>query len=1357
MTAYTPFSSGNIPDLVPEGDAARQAVDSLRGYAYQVLASALAWVDLGERDRLYLEVAEDYAVVTQNLSAVQVKDTAASGSVTLNSSNIREAIGSFVDLVARNSGTPVELRYLTTSNIGTEQAVGDRPGGVAGLEYWRKAAAGSDVSPLRKVLDCEKFPAAVRAFVQARNDADLRRDLLQKIHWDCGAPNFQTLREDLQERLIIVGRDRFRLAAPDARRLADVLAHRVLCKSVLKSPDERVLKRAELYEILGGAAEVAMPRDALSIIMSQLAIGMAGSLAEGVGSASALAAQEPGWLISSSGLPAPPLFVARPALRGAVASAVEQFGAGILIGASGVGKSHVARVAAEMRAGAFVIVDFRDVDAVESRRRLNILFGRIGGMQAPLFILEDLNHFDDPGVARALGRVLEAFRRRDRAALVTCYRRPSTKAAAAAGIDLQGTVECPYFTEQETHELVGLYGGDAAKWGRLAFVAGAAGHPQLTHAFVVGMSARGWPRSELHEIISRGLTTGDIDAEREAARRSLMDSLPENARNLLYRLSLTIGRFSRAIALVVGSVPPPLSQVGEAIDMLVGPWIEAIGPERYRVSPLVRGAGSSQLPLNEQTRIHAAIAVQMLAGGKIDARDFDGILMHALLGKSASCLARLAISVLTAPVGNLTLLAENLTIFQMLRTDASIYPHRPSVAITLRQAQFKLKAAAGEKQEAAEVAGALFRELSDLEEGQLKHLSEATALISVLATMGVADYLDDWVSLLQRFKRLVESDAFMSELRASFEKATKETGAGMFPVLFRIGSTKLTSVARLEHVIEELAKLEPSERAEWLIPVNARDSDYGLFINGPWVTQQRGEDFDAEDAAARYGRLAEKTNDWGIAALTIQCWIARAVVLDEYLNDGHGALEVLDQAIAAFGAGAPLLRARAKIFWRRDDHPKALEILRSIADEVGGGDSVERAFALREAAISAARCGDWKQAREWFADAQRAAAFCQTDDMQGMAVGLGADVAVAALMDGDAASALRGLAGAFAGLTAIDPESSLRAAYLHRVVRHAVLWAKSTIAPTLIWSSGEAIGMLPGSCSNPDPLPSIKELPLGALDLAWYMLAETEIAAKLNEGIADGLYSRLTGGKIPMMEVGLRMRAIQSAIETSDSVCFARSFRSYLEGLTFLAAESASLKENFDPANPPRGEIPECDLTCTAVEEAASDAILAFGMRAVHAGHKGKMSELQSALRDAFGQPYPGSALFSAEEPASPNLNRVIEAILRRLDDPRHIEPLDFWMIGLRFFERTNQSGFRRDLAPSLAWWFRAGWERIVRDETFALTRPLRTVPPINAVLANPNNDRAFIAALLLAASEAVGSPLPEAYAESLRAIAAGG
>jgi hypothetical protein len=53
-------------------------------YTYQVAAAALAWLDLDGSGKVYLEVAEDYATVAQrSLAAVQVKDTAESGSVTI--------------------------------------------------------------------------------------------------------------------------------------------------------------------------------------------------------------------------------------------------------------------------------------------------------------------------------------------------------------------------------------------------------------------------------------------------------------------------------------------------------------------------------------------------------------------------------------------------------------------------------------------------------------------------------------------------------------------------------------------------------------------------------------------------------------------------------------------------------------------------------------------------------------------------------------------------------------------------------------------------------------------------------------------------------------------------------------------------------------------------------------------------------------------------------------------------------------------------------------------------------------------------------------------------------------------------
>jgi hypothetical protein len=108
MPPRQPFNQGPRLTGRPSGDPAAQAIASLRGYAYQLYASGLAWLDLRQGEELYLEVAQDYAVAAGDaLRAVQVKDTSAK--VTINSKNIRDALDAFVDLVARNPGRKTKL------------------------------------------------------------------------------------------------------------------------------------------------------------------------------------------------------------------------------------------------------------------------------------------------------------------------------------------------------------------------------------------------------------------------------------------------------------------------------------------------------------------------------------------------------------------------------------------------------------------------------------------------------------------------------------------------------------------------------------------------------------------------------------------------------------------------------------------------------------------------------------------------------------------------------------------------------------------------------------------------------------------------------------------------------------------------------------------------------------------------------------------------------------------------------------------------------------------------------------------------------------------------------------------------
>ena len=1359
MNSPNLFNAGTTADIVPEGDAARQAVDSLRGYAYQVLATALAWLDIDEHGQLFLEVAEDYAIIAkQVLSAVQVKDTQRSGSITLNSPSVRNAVAAFVDLTERNPAIQVDLRFFTTSEIGKEQAIADRPAGRAGLEYWRKVAAGADPSPLRNILESDRFPESVQAFSKARDDAALRHDLIGRIHWDCGKPDFSTLRQELESRLVVVGRDRC-LPAPEARRLADFLVYRVLEKSVVKTPEDRVLTRADLYSEIDTATRISLPRASIDDL-AQLASGLARVLGGGLGTGNPLSVTETGWLIDGTRLPAPQGMIARSTVESAVTDAIDNSGVGVLVGGSGLGKSIVSRAVAVARAGTFFIVDFRNTDADETCRRLDMVFARVGGLPPSVLILEDLNHIDDTRVTLSLARVIEALRRRYRKALIICYQQPSLKTLTEIGLDHSCAVDCPYFSEEEAHALVLDNGGDPARWGRLAYLAGACGHPQLTHAFVIGVAARGWPVEELKAVISRGLSSDDTEAARDAARRSLVPTLPEGTRNLLYRLSIATGRFNRLLALTISEIPPSVSQAGECLDQLVGPWLEAVGKDIFRVSPLARSFGPEMLSPDEQRRIHETIAVQMFGKGTINASDFDTIMMHAIAGKSPQSLAMLALSVLSADPRTLDVLAEHILFFRFYRTDVPIYPEDPSASGMLRLAQFKLAAATDEGNKVSDIAAALFKEIGGLPEGEIRRALEAIAVVSVLCTMGVANYLDDWVALLLRLKTMVDNNEFLRSLMANVGGAVDPAGANFFGRLFNIGSAHLASIDRLEHVINELDKLNARARALLLTPIDSTLSDYAVFINGPWSAQRHSEAFDAADAAQRYQRMAKKTRSWGIRPLTLQCLVAQAAMLDEYQNNKEGALAVLEEAVATLGDDVILSRAIAKVHSRHSEHGKVLEIFRSIANRVGVDDPVERAFALREAAISAARCGEWSQAEQWFLDAQSAAKLIQVDDMHVMAVGLGADSAVAALETGDAGRALTRLVEALDVLAEIDPEATLLAAYCHRVIRHTVLWAQSRITGNDVQIDGQPIVVSAGTCSNPDPLPAIRDLPLGHIDVVWYLLAEAEAAAGLDVGIAGALDDRLAQGPIPLMEAALRTQVIQTDIARLDSSGFAAHFTKYVESTMYFVKDAGRLQAPFNPIAPERVQMPTLDKDGpfdSEAEQAAKSTILAYGIYSALAARPQALTELEAELDSLFSGPFPGQSVFdhwNEKSDLSAEPDQTVITIIKVLLQNDHVEPYDFWVAGLRFFEWINQSNFKLFLMPRLAAWLRAGWERITTEETFRLSSPRQTVPLIEEVLGIAADDRSFIAKLILAASEAVRSPLTAAYRNSLKAMA---
>jgi hypothetical protein len=80
-------------------------------------------------------------------------------------------------------------------------------------------------------------------------------------------------------------------------------------------------------------------------------------------------------------------------------------------------------------------------------------------------------------------------------------------------------------------------------------------------------------------------------------------------------------------------------------------------------------------------------------------------------------------------------------------------------------------------------------------------------------------------------------------------------------------------------------------------------------------------------------------------------------------------------------------------------------------------------------------------------------------DFQGC---VSADAAVAGPEVGNVGSALKRLVRAVEALSDINPATSLRAAYCHRVVRHTVLWTQSRIEGSEVKIGGKPIEMRAG-------------------------------------------------------------------------------------------------------------------------------------------------------------------------------------------------------------------------------------------------------------------------------------------------------
>ena len=1315
------ISAGGSEWVLAAEEGKRQAIASLRGYAYQLHQSLAAWIALPNGATLHLEVAEDYAAIARDpatleevLAATQVKDKRESGSVTLNSTDVLEAIRNFWALREANSGRKVRFVFLTTSPVGQER-LAPLPSGNPGLDVWAAAARGGPVNELRGALK-ERLAdhAGIAALLESATDDELHETLIEPIRFVCGAPDIAGVEADNRTALVELG---YELGGtPElAGRAADHLLVSIL-DTVIASEDRR-LTRGDLIQQLFDLITIRVP--------SRMAIGAGGLTARGIDlDATGV------WRVAAA--PEGP-FAPRLAAADAIAAIAAEHGAAWIHGATGLGKSILAEIVAARRGSAWRILDLRGATGAAARERLAAARAKIlASPEIQGLVLDDLSPDIETDILSELTGLAATLSRRGTPLLVTSNHPPSHRIARAIGAVDAAVFAAPSFDESDAADLVAAYRGEPAKWAWFALLVGGA-HPQLVDTAIAGLERRGWPDCAMDEWAEAGMRNSDVEAEREAARRRLLAELTGDALPLLARTARIIGTFDRPLAVAVGEAVPALERIGLSLDQLTGHWIERVGSRGLRTSPLVSGLDRETFSAEELKAIDEAILTHLLKRPAISPDLVDLAFAHALFARNDGAVNMIVQMVITANDQNRPKLASAMTLFRRADTGLDFLDNYPLQRLLLLLAQHLLLSSIGS---ADEVDGSARRLVGRLDAMASKPDANDAAAGIIFMKMLMDGYafgkIRDWFPFLQRFRRIAGEKSTYAHL---FET---ELDRDPIQFLFLAHAVHLPGRVSLSDLFAKLDALDPGERRYWLAALDGQAGATSMFVDNAWIKDVEQDNVDAIGEAAEFGRLAEIATGWGEPALAGRLYRAQSVMLDEYAKDRAGAEAALDAAEARLAGSFEIVRSRAKIAWRADDHQKVVAITGELVERLDNVDALEAAFVWREGAMSAGTMGLYDQSRRWFEAAERRVREARSaSDV--FATGLAADAVWATFAAGDRTGAVRAMAGVLERLETIDPTMSETARALHLLSRHLILWMRAQDEDIRI-DDGPVL-FVPGAISNPSPNPGLAAQPLSPLAPAWMMLARAALRAGVPPaevldwaGVAD---SR----RYPAHDVMIRTDLLNYGIERQSIDDFSRFLVPHVEGIQHIA-ESDWQQSPPDPVNAVPGTLPTLTadkLADDLVRSSLRDSALAYGAVSLKGGLA--QPDALGMVRGVVHEVAKADLLpeWSDTPPAeATDLGSAAAESIARLAAHKTLTLEQLFVAHLRVLEWANGSHHRAVALAALASRVRSDWRHVLDERRALLRLPTATIPEIETALAADHRPGSYAANVLLAVLPAV-------------------
>lgn len=1126
-------------------EPAREAVDSMRGYSYQILCSLRTWVTLPSDHLLYLEGAEDFDVVApDDTTTTQVKHSSRMTRVTLRSPGIRQALDNFWSHCQRNPGRQVHFHYLTTSTPSVEQGAPFGPE-VSGIKLWCRLREDKKFRGRAKAIDTLRAflveycveSRQFRDFLKQCSRTDFESEIIQRVFWDTESPDSQAIYQDILSHLVALGLSR-QVPVEDCESVVHALYHEAW--RVATKDTNRHLDKESFIRIFDQATRISVPKSLLMALVGRVLPEEArGSDVTAIISDQRAIGALP---------PLPSNYFERRALVDRMMSAVAQNTLTILQGSTGMGKTSSSVAFTQRHQQSWGWLSFRGSDTHSALRRLTTVLEEIRFGRVPLhIILDDIDTIEDARAYEPLiSGIVEAQRQRNGKLIVCVAQEPSSRLGQSLGLTAGQVLRIPVFSRAEIEGFLLAFEclDDELRttWARIIELT-TRGHPQLVHARVAFLASQSFPAAGPQDLLQ---TSADIEDVHTEARK-LISSLDVAQRELMYRLSLTACPLRREQIVAIGSTTPSLEEPGTAFDRLIGPWIEHLGEGLYQSSPLARHVGRSVKGPDWVQSTHFNIATALLSSKTLSPHEVSEIYLHALTGRNEFAFARLSFSLVSESDETWHLMSDYLSWLVPIGLDGGAFEliERPENIFLLRLLQLNI-ASRIESNELPRVIERALDEFPYDEAASEDDLARFVLLGQVLLhhpealpVSRLLELIPSYVVEVDRLQKLIDfpqSTELALMLRGPSGKMDPATIAGM-SVVQRIRS--LEGLSELLVGIDNWGK-STVRRALWMVGQDEMMSS--ALMNQVWLHEYQT----AEPDWSRFVEVAERLYRFAVSHELMGLGTAAAKMVGRVMDENQGfsekGLERAEQFTLELGDGPSLQDGRARILTHMGRDREALELWRAALPQWNAGHiDVNVGIGFREAAMAAGRLGLWEEAGALFSDGAKR---LEDEAVRSFRVGMIVDEGFACWKLGHNQRALDCFKSGLEELEAMQTEVDSDPVYsLQRRIGHTGMWVSSQAAGRSV--PEDYSEPTPGLCSDLEPLKGEKDKGT-PIDYIFASFVDFEDICKLGDALFVRYAERGTGSEHVAVRIGFLERAFRWRVEKAES-------DGLLEGIVGLA------------------------------------------------------------------------------------------------------------------------------------------------------------------------------------------------------------